>query len=505
MFRLCPRGISAMKSTLVLLACLCWMSTPAIARNMYTTEAEFDDEMRSLLASRQFEELDLLAARYRYADSRFPGGEPKLEQFYASLGWFPGTNGDRAINAGKVSFDQRKALLDKWRAADPDSLAARISLARLWINYAGEVRGTGYASSISGEQYRAFVQRLTNANEILRDLDPKLDPYIYSLRDVTALIAAEPEEETEVNYISAVHDFPNHFSFYTMQATNLEEKWFGKQGDVAKYLNSLLVSPGGSTGKIAYAIVASRLYHDYSRDQVFKKLGLQWSILKDAYSEQDRRFGLAEADLNAALLYSSLVHDDAFASHMFARIRSLAEQGFALDQKNLGYAYLWGNGVPGSPLDAVHWYRIAASHSDMYAEYQLGWIYEQIQPEGYPQGFAEALKWYQLSAAHGYSGAKNNIAYMYEHGTGVQQNYVKAAQLYQEAADQANERASFHLGTLYYRGLGVPQDKIKAYHWIQLAANLGDKEASEWLVQHSTEMLGDFVSKYLDPHDKRTP
>jgi len=451
----------------------------------------------TLLLSNAFDKLEAMAAAYRKTDARASGGTPKLEIFYDALASFAHEQNCHA-NPHEDTFENKNGALERWLIAKPDSIAAHVAMAQLWINYGWKARGCSYIAGVTEEGQRLYVERLTKAGSYLKGITPTADPHIYIELDELARISGSPEIVV-ANYSAAVGNHPDYFPYYSMRANALEEKWYGQPGDVAAFEKSLLTSPGGATGQIAYAWVATSLYDEFPRAEVFQDLGLDWPALKRAYETKQQTYGLSEHDLNAALIYSSLAHDDDFAQGTVAQIRTLAEKGFVLDELNLGWAYIWGHGVPQSPKDAVFWYRKAAAVGNTTAEYQLGWIYEQIQPEGYPQGYAEALKWYRLAAAQGYPVAKNNLAFLYEHGHGVEQDYAKAAQLYREAADQRNARAAFHLGVMYFDGHGVPKNDGEALKWMELSEGLHDEEARKWLADHAAQFDGTVGSDDRSP------
>jgi hypothetical protein len=53
-----------------------------------------------------------------------------------------------------------------------------------------------------------------------------------------------------------------------------------------------------------------------------------------------------------------------------------------------------------------------------------------------PQDDAEGVRWYRLAADHGYVNAQYNLGNMYETGEGVAQDYVQAYMWYDLAASQ---------------------------------------------------------------------
>ena len=85
----------------------------------------------------------------------------------------------------------------------------------------------------------------------------------------------------------------------------------------------------------------------------------------------------------------------------FQRVMSLAEQGHAIAQYNLGVMYDNGEGVP--------------------------------------QDYAEAVKWYQLAAEQGHAKAQNNLGVMYAKGRGVEQDDVLAHMWCNLGAENGNK------------------------------------------------------------------
>jgi hypothetical protein len=113
---------------------------------------------------------------------------------------------------------------------------------------------------------------------------------------------------------------PDFFHFYADRANMLQEKWFGRPGELARYTQSLLSSPGREDGQIAYTYVAGRLSAQYTRENIFEKTGLIWPLLDDAYLTRDRLYGLRSTDLNIWLNYAIAANDIAVAAELVARI-----------------------------------------------------------------------------------------------------------------------------------------------------------------------------------------
>ena len=108
----------------------------------------------------------------------------------------------------------------------------------------------------------------------------------------------------------------------------------------------------------------------------------------------------------------------------FKELKTLAEQGDALAQHNLGYIYSIGQVVTQNYKEAVKWFRLAAKQGNTNSQHNLGLMYENGY--GVTQDFKEAVKWFRLAAKQGDAPAQNDLGFMYLHGRGVVKNYVLA-------------------------------------------------------------------------------
>jgi TPR repeat protein len=176
--------------------------------------------------------------------------------------------------------------------------------------------------------------------------------------------------------------------------------------------------------------------------------------------------------------------DDAIAAHgrgdyaqALKIFRSLADQGDASAQYNIGVMYHKGQGVTQNNQEAVKWLKLSAVQGLRYAQSNLGYMY--LNGYGVTQDHQEALKLFRLAAAQGDTMAQTNIGWMYHMGQGVTQNYQEALKWYRLAAAQGNDLAHNNIGMMYHMGQGVTQDHQEALKWYRLAAAQGDATAIE--------------------------
>ena len=147
----------------------------------------------------------------------------------------------------------------------------------------------------------------------------------------------------------------------------------------------------------------------------------------------------------------------------------------------------------GDYLIALREWTSLAKQGNAHAEYNLGQLYNRGQ--GMPQDSETAGKWYTLAAEKGFANAQHNLGVMYHKGKGVTQDYKTAVKWYKLAAKQGVAYAQNNLGYMYENGKGVPKDYKTAVKWYKLAAKQGDTYA-----QNSLSLL---LKKVKDT--KKTP
>lgn len=84
-------------------------------------------------------------------------------------------------------------------------------------------------------------------------------------------------------------------------------------------------------------------------------------------------------------------------ANAYRLFRSLAGQGNAAAQTNLGVMYGTGRGVPQSYADALKWFHKGADQGDAAAQFNLGLMYRDSQ--GVQQNYVLAHMWFNIAAS----------------------------------------------------------------------------------------------------------
>jgi hypothetical protein len=296
----------AMTIRCLFVICLLYSLVPIPASA--TEQKSSEENAESLLMAGKFDELESIAASERNPDIRFPGGTSKIRAFYGSAGAIK-DDCECVVQKDPYTFEQKHRAVEQWLTAQPNSMTARVILVQLFINYAWGGRGHGYANTVTADQWKLYGERMQQAASFLKGLDPSKDPFIYEELESVAKGLGAPRETHDAIFNEAIHNFPRYYHFYAGRAENMEEKWFGRRGELASYTQSLFSSPGGEDGQVAYTFAIRRIMTEFDRQELFEKAGVVWNLLKDSYSVREKRYGLSSSEWNALLYLSAAAND----------------------------------------------------------------------------------------------------------------------------------------------------------------------------------------------------
>lgn len=114
----------------------------------------------------------------------------------------------------------------------------------------------------------------------------------------------------------------------------------------------------------------------------------------------------------------------------------------------LGCAYF--DGKRGKKQDysmAVYWFKQAAEHDLVDAQYMLGLCYKN--EFGVTKNATAAAKWFEKAAKNGHLDSQLIIGSFYQRGYGVKKNEDKSIKFYKKAQAQGSVEAQFELGNIY--------------------------------------------------------
>ena len=208
-----------------------------------------------LLSKEKFEQLDCLADRARSNKEKFPGGAWKLHTIYVSLDspvQYP------VAHATPAEWGVHFQHLQKWVTARPQSITARVALARAYLDYGYEARGEGSSDTVSQNGWKLFKERSAEAKRILQEassLSSKC-PEWYSAMLMAAQNLGWSAGDARALFDEAFRFESDYFYSARILANYLQPKWAGEAGDTERFMQEIADRIGGDQGDIFYFQVA---------------------------------------------------------------------------------------------------------------------------------------------------------------------------------------------------------------------------------------------------------
>jgi Domain of unknown function (DUF4034) len=272
--------------------------------------SEYEAAVRRLFQAEKFEQLDCLTDDLRANKARFPGGMWKIHLFYTGL-YTP------AVNPTTQDWEQLLARFQKWMAARPMSITARVALATSFIGYAWEARGNGYADTVTKSGWNLFEQRIADARAALEEASslPAKCPEWY----VAMLEVAEAQSwdvaEARALFEKAFKFEPGYYYYERVMGNYLLPKWGGELGDTERFASEIADRLGGDDGDILYFQVANFLMCGCKGDP-----HLSWPRISKGFNASERLYGVSMLNLNLIALIASHRNDPIVADSAFRRI-----------------------------------------------------------------------------------------------------------------------------------------------------------------------------------------
>ncbi len=273
----------------------------------------------NMLRHEKWEDLDAFVSRERTSKSRFPGGGWGLHSTYIALADPPTPEGNNATDA---EWQAHAGRLLRWTIAKPDSITARVALAKFYLDYAWFARGPEYADLVSDDSMKVFDERLEKARDVLAAAFklPSKCPEWYLLMMELARAQGWPLEEQKHVLETAMVFEPLYYYYYQDYAFTLQPRWYGQVGDSEKFADEVATRIGGKQGAMVYFEIAAFLSCDvcpYGKSQ-FKQMS--WERIQRGYAAEVEMYGQSSAKLNEFTRLAMLAEDRKLAAALFSQI-----------------------------------------------------------------------------------------------------------------------------------------------------------------------------------------
>jgi len=279
--------------------------------------ANFRGAAARILKEEKFAELDCLADHTRSGKERLPGGLWRIQQVYEGLRQ-PVPYPEHATQEDWTRLLQR---LQKWVKVRPKSITARVALALVYLDYAHDARGSGYANTVSSSGWKLFEERTAEARSILEQASTLATkcPEWYVGMQMVSLNQGWSVAKARALFEEASKFEPEYYVYARDLAYYLLPKWSGEPGDTEKFVQEIADLMGGDKGDILYFQVAAASYVICGCED---NPDLSWDRIKRGFEAAEKRYGVSMLNLNRIAYLASYFgeRDPVYANKIFPRI-----------------------------------------------------------------------------------------------------------------------------------------------------------------------------------------
>jgi hypothetical protein len=279
-------------------------------------EYDYANKIRNLFLFEKFSELDNIARTNREEPGFVTGGGWKNFDFYSAI--------DHPVSFHQLTdadYQNRIEKVTRWKASFPESAAARISLASLYLEYGWFARGTGYDNTVSAHNRKLFKERTAIAEQILIDAAQlkERDPYWYFAMLCIAQNQGWSKTDTRELFERAVAFEPGYYHFYTAYTSYLLPQWYGEVGDIQALAQEAAAKYPEPRGSVLYFQTMSTLgCHCRTIEEQLTKA--DWSKLKRGYTNLTRIYGTSNYNANRLAAMATVFCDKETAHAAFKAV-----------------------------------------------------------------------------------------------------------------------------------------------------------------------------------------
>ena len=277
----------------------------------------FKEDVRTALRQEQFDRLDRLGDELLKTKARFPGGDWKSYRFQGALA---------APAAGATDSDEiwerQIAVLQRWHASHPDSMAAVVALTDAMVGWGWKARGEGFAETVTPQGWRLLRERTAAVEPLLLEIGQRVSRTPDWYRDMIDVGRVQNwnRERVEALFEEAIALEPRYLHVYSAMARYLMPRWQGKDGDWEDFAQRTAERLGGREGSVVYGHIAWQISKYYGGADFYKRNRVSWSRVKQGFVDRETLYGFSLRNLNAFCLLAGSAADRQTTRELFARI-----------------------------------------------------------------------------------------------------------------------------------------------------------------------------------------
>jgi hypothetical protein len=299
-------------------------------------------ETFEMIEAKEWGRLEKITAALRDARIGFYNGWPPIHRFYGELAFE--TRDDTV-------WTKYTGLYSDWAGAFPESPTPRVALAKLYVSYAWQARGSGWSDSVTPEGWRLFNERLTKAQGVLAKAKALKvqDAEAYLTSIVVDRGLGLPREQVDDDAKQGLAINPDYTPIYAAEADYLLPKWYGKAGEWETYATDAADERGGEDGDVLYMFIVREAARDFGAE-LFSDHLVSYPRMRRGFLVSRSRFPTNAFDLNSFCYFASIAGDTETAAGLFREIGTAYTAEVWGDSKTFEYwqsRALNGNVRPG--------------------------------------------------------------------------------------------------------------------------------------------------------------
>jgi hypothetical protein len=323
-----------------------WAQSDAVSGSAQNL-GQWERALQSDLIAEKFDGLDSVAGHLRAERTRLAGGDWQLHVFYAAL--------DAPQQSEQDSLEHITHL-EHWMAQRPDSVTARVALATALTRWAWVARGHGYASTVTAEGRKLFMERMKEAQAVLESSVKTCPQWYYAMMMVGN---AQGWDAPRMHQLLAdgIKFEPGYYYLYLQYANYLLPKWHGNPGDASRFAQISADAIGGDGGDILYYQIATNLIK--LGDDEFPPHEMDWQRIQRGYLALASQFGLAHRTENELAFMAWRLQDSEIAHRQFTLIGENWSRAVWRDRNYFDRARDWSHSPTTTPLPGQTVLRVA--------------------------------------------------------------------------------------------------------------------------------------------------
>ncbi len=296
------------------LSILLLMTSSVFASDAITIAKEISDKTELLFYTQDFEAINKLDDQYRNSQSRLPDGRWNLTFIYANLG-------NVSSRGAEAEWAHKLKLVNEWVEKTPNHPAPYLAKAEILISYAWDARGSGWANTVTDEQWGLFNTRIEEARKVLEDSSSitATHPYWFLEMELIAKAQSWPVEDFKKLYDLASDMYPTYYFIHFRAADYYQPRWHGSRRELRDFVNAAVEKSKEEEGLTLYTrIYWSQLWA--LEESTFADGYAEWPKMKQGFEDIMRDYPSSTWNLNAFAYYSCIAKDWATTRQLIKKI-----------------------------------------------------------------------------------------------------------------------------------------------------------------------------------------